>query len=137
MSIHILKGNSGSLLSCKTATALGILNLQVRQVQDDTSLQHKLSTKYPTLFHSIGKLKDVEVKLHIDQTVAPIAQQPRRIPFHIRQKVEAELLHLKEKGIIERVEGPTPWVSPLVITPKKDGEVRVCVDMRMANRAIK
>ena len=58
-------------------------------------------------------------------TVAPIAQQPRRIPFHIRQKVEAELLHLKEKGIIERVEGPTPWVSPLVIIPKKNGEVRV------------
>ena len=82
-------------------------------------------------------IKDVEVKLHIDQTVAPVAQQPRRIPFHICQKVEAELFDLEKKGIIERVNGPTPWVSPPVITPKKNGEVRVCVDMRMANQAIK
>ena len=102
-----------------------------------TSLHDKLSMKYPTLFQGIGKRKDVEVKLHIDQTVAPVAQQPRRIPFHIRQKVEAELFHLEKKGIIERVNGPTPGVSPLVITPKKNGEVQVCVDMRMANQAIK
>ena len=135
--IHVLKGNKGSILSCKTATALGILNLHVRYVQDSTSLQEKLSTKYPTLFHGIGKLRDVEVRLHIDQTVAPVAQQPRRIPFHIRQKVKAEVLNLEEKGIIERVNGPTLWVSPLIITPKKSGDVRVCVDMRMANRAIK
>ena len=71
-----------------------------------------------------------------DETVLPIAQPPRQIPFHIRQKVDAELLNLKEKGIVERVDGPTPRVSPLVITPKKTGEVRVCVDMRRANRAI-
>ena len=29
------------------------------------------------------------------------------------------------------------WVSPLVIVPKKNAGVRVCVDMRMANAAIK
>ena len=40
-------------------------------------------------------------------------------------------------GIVEKVEGPTPWVSPLVIIPKKNGGVRVCVDMRIANAAIK
>ncbi len=31
---------------------------------------------------------------------------------------------------------PTPWVSPVVVVPKKDGEVRLCVDMRQANSAI-
>ena len=120
--IHVLKGSHGSLLSYKTATALGIVNLQVRHVQD-TPLHAKLSAKYPTLFRGIGKLKDVEVKLHINQTVAPVAQQARRIPFHIRQKVQAELLNLEKQGIIERVNGPTPWMSPLVITPRKNGEV--------------
>ena len=44
---------------------------------------------------------------------------------------------LEQQGIIEKVDGPTPWVSPLVVTPKKDGNVRICVDLRMANRAIK
>ena len=63
-------------------------------------------------------------------------QQARRIPFHVRQNVVEELRGMEHKGIIEHVYGPTPWVSPLVITPKKNGEVRVCVDMRMANGAI-
>jgi hypothetical protein len=35
------------------------------------------------------------------------------------------------------VEGPTLWVSPLVIIPKKNDEVQLCVDMRMANKAIR
>lgn len=65
-----------------------------------------------------------------------MAQKPRRIPFHIRKKVQKELVSLDKKGIIERANGPTPWVSPLVVTPKKDGNVHICVDMRMANKAI-
>ena len=48
-----------------------------------------------------------------------------------------ELINLEELGIIEKVEGPTPWDSPLVIIPKKNGEVRLCSDMRRANKAIK
>ena len=54
----------------------------------------------------------------------------------MRKKVARELDQLEQQGIIEKVDGPTPWVSPLVITPKKSGDVRICVDMRMANRAI-
>ena len=39
--------------------------------------------------------------------------------------------------IIEEVpEGPTCWVSPLVVVPKPDSDVRICVDMRRANQAI-
>ena len=53
--------------------------------------------KYPTLFQGIGKLRGVEVKLHIDEKINPVAQQLRIVPFHIRQKVEAEL----HEGIIE------------------------------------
>ena len=46
---------------------------------------------------------------------------------------------MENNDIIERVpeNQPTPWVSPIVVVPKKDGNVRLCVDMRMANEAIK
>ncbi|KAL9982765.1 hypothetical protein ACROYT_G004862 [Oculina patagonica] len=67
--------------------------------------------------------------------VKPLAQKYRRLPFHIRDQVEAELKNLEELDIIERAEGPTPWVSPIVVAPKKTG-IRICVDMRAANQAI-
>ena len=51
--------------------------------------------------------------------------------------MEKELKRLEKLDIIETVEGPTPWISPIVVVPKKSGEVRICVDMREANKAIK
>ena len=38
--------------------------------------------------------------------------------------------------IIEPVEGQTPWVSPVVVVPKQNDEICLCVDMRRANEAI-
>jgi hypothetical protein len=57
----------------------------------------------------------------------------RRIPFHVRSDVEKELKRL----IIEKVDGPTPWISPIVVVPRKSGEVRIYIDMREANQAVK
>ena len=55
----------------------------------------------------------------------------------MRGDVEKELERLERLDIIERVEGPTPWISPIVVVPKKSREVRICVDMREANKAVK
>ena len=85
----------------------------------------------------MGKISDVKVRLHINASVTPKAHTHRRIPYHIRIDVEQELQHLEENDIIEHVEGPTPWVSPIVVVPKKSGGVRLCVDMRETNKAIK
>ena len=30
----------------------------------------------------------------------------------------------------------TAWVSPLIVTPKQDGDIQACVDMSRANEAI-
>ena len=45
---------------------------------------------------------------------------------------------MESQDIIEKVEGPTPWVSPVVIVPKHNdpNDIRLCVDMREANTAI-
>ena len=55
----------------------------------------------------------------------------------MRGDVEKELERLETLDIIERVEGPTPWISPIVVGPRKSGEVRICVDMGDANKAVK
>jgi len=36
--------------------------------------------------------------------------------------------------VIAKTKDPTEWVSPLIVTPKKDGDIRLLViDMRRAN----
>ena len=55
----------------------------------------------------------------------------------MRKDVSKELEKLVKQDIIEKViDQPTPWISPIVCTPKKDGGIRLCVDMRAANEAI-
>jgi hypothetical protein len=134
--VHVIKGHFGCLLSYQTASALGLIMLNVNNVKPGHSTHEQLLKEYAHLFNGIGTLKNFEVKLHIDDTVPPVAQTPRRIPFHMRQKVSDALDMLESDGIIEKVSDATPWVSPLVVIPKKDGEIRLCIDMRMANQAI-
>lgn len=47
-----------------------------------------IEKKYPSLFSGVGKLKDRQIKLHINENVKPVNQPNRRIPFHLRKKVE-------------------------------------------------
>ena len=54
----------------------------------------------------------------------------------MRKKVEDKLVELENADIIEKVDGPTPWISPIVTPPKPD-EIRLCVDMRGPNTVIK
>ena len=93
--------------------------------------------RHPELFNGVGLLKNYELGLHVDSSVTPIVQPLRRVPFQLREKVDKKLDELMQAGIIKEVpEGPTTWISPLVVIPKPDGDIRVCVDMRRANEAI-
>lgn len=66
-----------------------------------------------------------------------VEQPPRRQPFSVREKMEKEIQHLLDQDIIEKVNEPTVWVSPPVVSPKKDqSQIRLNVDMRVANQAI-
>ncbi|XP_055625394.1 uncharacterized protein K02A2.6-like isoform X1 [Toxorhynchites rutilus septentrionalis] len=38
--------------------------------------------------------------------------------------------------VIERVEGPAEWISPMVIVPKDKNDVRICINMKHPNEAI-
>lgn len=92
--------------------------------------------KYPTMFVGVGKLNDYKLKLHVDSKVTPVAQKPRRVPFALREKVTAKVEDLIVKDILDLVNGPTSWVSPVVIAPKASGDIRLWVDMKKANAAI-
>ena len=135
---HVIKGhtNTEPLIGFQTTEDLGLVKV-ANTVQSEETITSNLLKEYADLFRSIGKMKGVKVDLHVDPAITPVAQAHRRIPFSVRPKLEAELEKLEADDIIERVEKPTSWVSPVVITLKwSSNEIQLNVDMREANKAI-
>ena len=114
---------------------LGLLTLNVNNVTQQADPQLAgLLRKHENLFQGTGNLKGVEVKLEKDETVPPVAQPARRIPHSMTSKVNDKLKEMRDEGIIEKVEGATPWLSPLIVIPKKTGDVRLVLNMRVPTR---
>ncbi|KAK3103818.1 hypothetical protein FSP39_022146 [Pinctada imbricata] len=117
--------------------------------EDETTTKGAYSFGVKAKVHQIGKLPKTEIRLN-DHKIKIIVDTGssiniveettsyRRIPFHVRNQVEEELKRLEQQDVIEKAVGPTPWVSPIVVAPraKNPNQIRICVDMRKANKAI-
>ena len=134
----VIEGEGQPLLGRDTALKLGILKLGPVVNSIHTERSDRVAEKYPECFQGVGKLKDFQLSISIDKEVKPVVQPTRRIPFHLRDKVSAKLKELEDLDIIEKVDGPSSWVSPVVVVPKAGGkDIRLCVDMRQANQAVR
>ncbi|XP_077538135.1 uncharacterized protein LOC144150167 [Haemaphysalis longicornis] len=83
----------------------------------------------------LGLVKDVSHNIQRRPGVTPVASKLRRLPLALRDPVSSELRRLEDNDVIERVDA-SEWVSPLVVVRKKNGDIRLCVDLREPNKAI-
>ena len=132
----VIKGEHVPLLGKTTATKLGLLRLGPSTINAVQENMETIIDKHRECFKGVGKLKDFQFDIKINSQVRPIVQSVRRLPFTVREAVEKKLQELESMDIIEKVENPSSWVSPLVVVPKNNKEVRICVDMRRANEAV-
>lgn len=56
----------------------------------------------------------------------PIKQQPHRTPIVQRDRIKQMVDQMQKQGIVQP--SKSPWASPVVSVPKKDGSLRFCVD---------
>lgn len=52
------------------------------------------------------------------------------------KKVKDELQRILQLDVIEPVDKPTDWCSPIVLVPKANGNVRLYVDLTKLNQAV-
>ena len=94
-----------------------------------------LLTQFPTLLSdSPGRTSIVEHHIYVKE-VAPIHQKPYRVPYSQREVVRGEIQRMLDSGVISP--SKSPWASPIVLVPKKDGTVCFCVDYRKLNQNAK
>ena len=92
--------------------------------------------QYEDVFGEIGCLQG-EHHISINSDVKPVIQPPRKIPISMLDKLKAELERMKQLDVIEKIDEPPDWVSSLVIVEKPNGQIRLCLDPRDLNKAIK
>ena len=95
----------------------------------------KIHTKFKTLFETNHTIKNAEVKIQIKPGCYPIQQKARPIPYHLQDDVKNELDRLIKSGHLQRLETIEEhcFVSPVVITVKKDKTVKIALDARKLN----
>lgn len=62
---------------------------------------------------------------------------PCRIPTPLKNKVKQELDKTVQDKIIAPVKGPIDWCAPVVVVPKKNGAIRLCVHYIQLNKYVK
>lgn len=92
--------------------------------------------KFSHLFSDeTGLVKGFAHHINRKVNVTPVAAKLRRLPLALREQVSAEVQRLEQAGIIEKVDA-SEWISPVVVVRKKNSSIRLCVDLREANKAI-
>ncbi|XP_056016955.1 uncharacterized protein K02A2.6-like [Ostrea edulis] len=103
---------------------------------DENLTEQFIQKNYSDLFLGIGCLPGKH-KIHLKENVQSVVHPPRRISVALRQKVKDKLKTMEQEGIIVRQSEPTEWVNSLVTVIKPNGSVRLCLDPKDLNSAIK
>ena len=118
---------------------LEALGLPVDKLTKEWSEQlQELVRKYLDVFAlSDEELGCTDVVKHVIDTGyhSPIRQQPYRVPVVYQEKISQMIAEMQDQGVIRP--SFSPWASPVVLVPKKDGKLRLCVDFRLLNAITK
>lgn len=92
----------------------------------------KLIQKFADIFNDQnGRTNTLQHQINLLPGSKPINSPPYRYSPAKREAIEQNLSDMMEEGIIKP--SKSPWASPVVLAPKKDGSMRFCVDYRKLN----
>ena len=155
VNLQVVGGDYQSILGAKAVFGMGLLSVNENRIKDTVNSVNKpektkvatpeasscdslntLLKEYHDVFEGLGKLPG-KLHLEVDETVTPVKLPVRKIPLAVKDKVKVELDRLVSLGIIEPVDTPTDWISALVIVTKSNGDLRLCLDPKPLNKALK
>ena len=130
--IYVVEGLRKSLLGRPAIDALNILK-RIHLISTDLDVKRD----FPKLFTGLG-LFPGEYRIRLKEGADPVAlSSPRRVPIPLMPAVKAELERMEANDVIFKVDEPTDWCSGMVVRPKPNKRVRICVDLKPLNESVK
>ena len=116
-----------------------------RTIRLSKAVPEEMRDKFTELFHEFEdvfawdhtELKGIDPsvcqhRIPLKMDARPIRMQRYRMNPNYAKKVKEEIDALLKAGFIVEVES-SDWLFPIVVVPKKNGKLRVCVDFRKLN----
>ena len=130
--IYVIRGLKTNLLGLPAIISLCLLC----RINEMTCDAQSIQVNFPSLFKGLGTLGDAYT-IKLKEGAVPYSLfTPRNVAIPLREKVKTELNRMETNGIISRVTNPTSWCAGMVVVPKGDGSVRICVDLKPLNQNV-
>ena len=133
--VNVIEDLERSLLGRKPAELLKLI-IRLDSLSSD-DYKSKVAHQYPRLFEGLGVMKHSYCITPKEDAKPFQVSVPKKVPFPLYQKTKEELSRMLEAGVISRGDQPTDWCAPMIVTPKSNGKVRVCVDLSRLNEYVK
>ena len=154
--IKVIGGNRPSIIGRDLMPQLGLQLVQqsppvnqivsIDEVDPEPSVpegeldwwQTYFSKQFSNLFNRIGKIRNYKVQAEFFENLIPVQQKGRRVPISLQEKVDTKIDKLLKQGHIEKLKECSDkyFVSPIVITVKKDGSVKLALESRELNKQV-
>ena len=155
---HVVKSNGSTIIGLPTCRALKLVTLNyamnigptaerdtdataavptyTTRPKGDETAKARILNEYGDVFDGIGCFEG-EYHITLDSAVPPVEHSQRRVPVALSEPLKQELDTLIQQGIIAKVERPPDWVNSCVCVTKPNGKLRLCLDPKDLNKAIK
>ena len=133
---YILEGNFRPILGLRAVEYMKLFTINVENIAHVKEDKDVINDFKDVFQGEIGTLPG-DLHIEVDQTVPTVKLPCRKWPLQVREQVKEELGRLENLEVIGKVDTPTDWISSLVVTVKPTGKVRLCIDPKPLNKAIK
>ena len=93
--------------------------------------------EYADVFRGVRTLPGGPYHINLKDSYKPIQCPLRLVPLGMQSVYKAELDRLVKEGIITEAHEHTEWIKSIVPVMKEDGSLRLCLDPKDLNKAIK
>ena len=133
LSLVVVRGNGPSLLGRNWLSQIRLNWNKICRVSSEAKRAlPNLLEKYQEVFaQELGTIKPFKATLSLKESAKPVFCKARPVPFAFKAAVEETLDRLENDGVLEKVRY-SEWAAPVVVVPKRDGQIRLCGDYRVS-----